>query len=126
MTNDDEPTMIKVMVGNRYTVQSARTGQTRCPGCGNWFRGARGLRAHMSRRFNTLACKPSLKPEKPAEDEVRTKCFQREPDEHGNRIAREGFDRCACGVKYWENDKCVDCGASVLAIQEVSNHGEPA
>jgi len=77
MTNDGESTMIKVMVGNRYTVQSTKTGQTRCPGCGNWFRGARGLRSHMSRRFNTLACKPSLKPEPAEDDDVRTTCFRR-------------------------------------------------
>lgn len=25
--------------------------------------------------------------------------------------AQEGCDRCECGSKYWENDRCVDCGA---------------
>lgn len=34
------------------------------------------------------------------------------PDQHGNRVAREGCDRCACGSKYWENDRCIDCGAA--------------
>lgn len=34
-------------------------------------------------------------------------------DKHGNTVAREGVDRCPCGCKYWENDRCVDCGASV-------------
>jgi hypothetical protein len=34
-------------------------------------------------------------------------------DEHGNVYAREGVDRCHCGVKYWENDRCVDCGTEV-------------
>lgn len=34
-------------------------------------------------------------------------------DRHGNRTAREGCDRCACGCKYWEEDRCTDCGAPV-------------
>jgi hypothetical protein len=35
------------------------------------------------------------------------------PDRHGNRVALEGCDRCACGAKYWERDVCVSpaCGA---------------
>jgi hypothetical protein len=33
------------------------------------------------------------------------------PDRHGNVIAEEGCTRCACGCKYWENDRCVDCGS---------------
>ena len=28
----------------------------------------------------------------------------------GNKTAESGCDRCDCGCKYWENDKCVDCG----------------
>lgn len=32
-------------------------------------------------------------------------------DRHGNYHASEGLDLCPCGVKYWENDRCVDCGA---------------
>jgi ribosomal protein L37E len=35
------------------------------------------------------------------------------PDSHGNREAREGCDRCYCGSKYWEHDKCVDCGTEI-------------
>ena len=35
-------------------------------------------------------------------------------DEHGNQIALEGCDRCVCGCKYWEKDRCVDCGLFVL------------
>jgi hypothetical protein len=31
-------------------------------------------------------------------------------DGFGNINAREGCDRCACGCKYWEDDKCVSCG----------------
>jgi len=34
-------------------------------------------------------------------------------DRHGNRYAEEGLDRCACGSKYWEQDRCVDCGTPV-------------
>lgn len=32
-------------------------------------------------------------------------------DVHGNVLAREGVDHCDCGCKYWEKDRCVDCGA---------------
>jgi hypothetical protein len=31
-------------------------------------------------------------------------------DPHFNRIAEEGVTRCPCGCKYWEHDRCVDCG----------------
>src|SRR5258708_6948257 len=31
----------------------------------------------------------------------------------GNIEAREGCDRCSCGCKYWENDRCIDCGEHV-------------
>lgn len=34
------------------------------------------------------------------------------PDEHGNVVRKEGADRCACGCKYWENDRCIDCGST--------------
>jgi len=34
-------------------------------------------------------------------------------DRLGNRYAEEGLDRCACGSKYWEGDRCVDCGTPV-------------
>lgn len=54
--------LIVVTVGNRETVQSTKTGQTKCPGCGDWFRGVRGLRTHMSRPHITLACRPFPKP----------------------------------------------------------------
>lgn len=30
-------------------------------------------------------------------------------DRLGNTMALEGVDRCACGCKYWENDRCCDC-----------------
>lgn len=33
-------------------------------------------------------------------------------DRLGNRIRREGCDRCWCGCKYWEHDVCVDCGGT--------------
>lgn len=32
----------------------------------------------------------------------------------GNRFADEGLDRCVCGSKYWENDRCIDCDTHVL------------
>ena len=27
----------------------------------------------------------------------------------GNTNARSGLVRCACGCKYWEDDRCIDC-----------------
>lgn len=41
---------------------------------------------------------------------------QDQPDRLGNRIAQEGCDRCWCGCKYWENDRCIDCGTHVRDI----------
>lgn len=35
----------------------------------------------------------------------------------GNTVARDGLDRCACGCKYWESDRCVDCGAHVRTVR---------
>lgn len=35
------------------------------------------------------------------------------PDSLGNRWAEEGLDRCTCGSKYWEHDRCIDCGTPV-------------
>lgn len=37
-------------------------------------------------------------------------------DRLGNTIAREGCDRCDCGCKYWENDRCIDCGQHISKI----------
>ena len=39
-------------------------------------------------------------------------------DNHGNTVAQEGCDRCECGCKYWEHDKCIDCGKHVSEIKE--------
>jgi len=38
------------------------------------------------------------------------------PDQHGNTVALEGCDRCVCGVKYWENDRCIDCGSGAPGL----------
>lgn len=38
-------------------------------------------------------------------------------DKHGNINAVEGCTLCACGAKYWENDKCVSCGMGVEIAQ---------
>ena len=35
-----------------------------------------------------------------------------------NEIAREGCDRCFCGCKYWEYDRCIDCGTHVTTVIE--------
>ncbi len=32
------------------------------------------------------------------------------PDRFGNQLQCEGLARCACGCKYYELDRCVDCG----------------
>lgn len=37
-------------------------------------------------------------------------------DNLGNINASEGVDRCECGCKYWENDRCVDCGTGVEIV----------
>jgi hypothetical protein len=44
-------------------------------------------------------------------------------DVHGNQVAREGCDRCICGCKYWENDRCVDCGTTVTAVGSAGRPG---
>lgn len=49
-------------------------------------------------------------------DELRTAIEAAKGDKHGNKVAREGCDRCYCGSKYWEDDHCIDCG---ISIQEV-------
>lgn len=33
-------------------------------------------------------------------------------DKNGNTLRTEGVDRCYCGCKYWENDRCIDCGGT--------------
>jgi hypothetical protein len=38
------------------------------------------------------------------------------PDRMGNVEAREGCSRCPCGCKYWERDRCIDCGASIESV----------
>ena len=46
-------------------------------------------------------------------------------DKHGNINAAEGCDRCVCGCKYWENDKCIDCGRMVeVAKNEIRARDE--
>lgn len=39
-----------------------------------------------------------------------------EPKRLGNREAREGCDRCPCGSKYWEADRCIDCGTTIASL----------
>jgi hypothetical protein len=34
------------------------------------------------------------------------------PLDLGNLVRQEGADRCICGCKYWENDRCIDCGGT--------------
>ena len=44
-------------------------------------------------------------------------------DHLGNTMALEGCDRCFCGCKYWENDRCVDCGLHISTIREQDHRG---
>ena len=32
-----------------------------------------------------------------------------------NTHAKDGLDRCQCGCKYWEHDRCIDCGTYIRA-----------
>jgi len=36
-------------------------------------------------------------------------------ENYGNKVREDGVDRCYCGCKYWENDRCIDCGGSEVA-----------
>jgi hypothetical protein len=40
------------------------------------------------------------------------------PRDLGNKIAQEGCDRCFCGCKYWENDRCIDCGTHINQVPQ--------
>jgi hypothetical protein len=33
-------------------------------------------------------------------------------DPNGNIAHTDGVDRCYCGCKYWEHDRCIDCGGT--------------
>jgi hypothetical protein len=44
------------------------------------------------------------------------------PDRLGNLIAQEGCDRCFCGCKYWEHDRCVDCGTHISIVLASSDN----
>lgn len=39
-----------------------------------------------------------------------------EEEHRENRIARSGYDRCTCGCKYFEGDRCIDCNTHVTEI----------
>ena len=44
-------------------------------------------------------------------EEVRHNQMARpDADAYGNLTAEHGCDRCECGCKYWEFDRCIDCG----------------
>lgn len=51
------------------TTTSASTATATCPGCGKKFKGARGLKAHQTSAFATLACKPYVDPVQPGSPE---------------------------------------------------------
>lgn len=44
-------------------------------------------------------------------------------DRHGNVVAQEGTLVCQCGCKYWENDKCIDCGMTPERLWIIQNAG---
>ena len=35
----------------------------------------------------------------------------------GNKVRNSGIDRCLCGSKYWERDRCVDCGGTAVEAE---------
>jgi hypothetical protein len=41
----------------------------------------------------------------------------------GNTVRDSGCDRCPCGCKYWENDRCIDCGGTEV-VEEPDNSPE--
>lgn len=44
------------------------------------------------------------------------------PADNTRRV--NGLDRCYCGCKYWEHDRCVDCG-SATPVDDCAHCGEP-
>lgn len=45
---------------------------------------------------------------------------------HNNTVAVEGCTRCVCGCKYWENDRCVDCGRLAAVSEDASPEQQEA
>lgn len=45
-------------------------------------------------------------------------------DKHGNEVAQEGVDRCWCGCKYWEKDRCIDCKTHVSLVRPEAVHSD--
>ena len=37
----------------------------------------------------------------------------------GNVERHDGLDRCPCGCKYWEDDRCIDCGGTEVERPDV-------
>ena len=54
---------------------------------------------------------------------VRFPVGTRYADQHGNEVRREGVDVCPCGCKYWEHDRCIDCGGSDPLVPEDDRYG---
>lgn len=75
-------------VGGRSQGGARWTSYTACPTCGKRIAitSAGRLRAHGT--YVTIA------------------------DRFGNVTREHGVDRCYCGSKYWENDRCIDCGGT--------------
>ena len=45
-------------------------------------------------------------------------------DKHGNLIAVEGDDRCACGSTSWEFDECAVCARSIEHVLAAENEAD--
>ena len=52
---------------------------------------------------------PGRRPTGPSIDEW-SDAIDAQRDPNGNVVRIDGVDRCACGCKYWERDRCIDCG----------------
>jgi hypothetical protein len=48
--------------------------------------------------------------------QAREAWVARQASDLGNTIRREGVDRCLCGCKYWEHDRCIDCGGTEVVV----------
>lgn len=66
--------------------------------------------------YGLTILKITLHPEDRKPSPIGRKKAAPQPDRLGNVVAQEGCDFCFCGCKYWENDKCVDCGTKVTDI----------
>ncbi len=59
----------------------------------------------VDRIFRIMNTEPGWRPSAALREAVKRTLR----DPLGNILAQEGVDKCGCGCKYWEHDKCIDC-----------------